>query len=461
MKKYLISIGLILGLYFLATGQNDSRVFAGELVSAKGGKSIPNARIKIQGATLIRGESDREGRFSIDINKNDKIFVITHPKFKTVTIDLGELKFAKVEVEPKSILPKKSGRILKAEKYERQYISINWNQPAIDYQKVEVGKFTISGSVMGEFPIESVDIKVNGKVDRDFSIVKSESNTRPFSKEIEIVSGRLYSIEIIATDKEDNQFSNVRHLSTNVKSKPEKRVALVIGNSAYNTSPLKNPINDARDMRVALREFGFTIYNHNGRVTDNLRYEDMKWAIRDFGKEIKDNYDVALVFYAGHGIEVGRTNYLLPIDARLNKKKDVNKECIPLDEITRVLKETGIRTNIVILDACRTSKFEEKPWRQFGRDGEDGGLVHTPATEGTIISYSAAEGEVASDNFNGRNGLFTKHLLTALKDYETSQKSISDLFQQVRTKVNTESEGAQTPFSYNGLMGEGFKFRKQ
>src|SRR5215475_6624622 len=195
-----------------------------------------------------------------------------------------------------------------------------------------------------------------------------------------------------------------------------KRVALVIGNAAYKSSPLSNPVNDARDMARVLRELGFeVIYKENASQTD------MKSSIREFGASIRAS-DVALFYYAGHGAQVKGENYLIPVNAVITKEEEVEYESVNAGFVLAQMANAQNKLNIVILDACRNNPFA----RSFRSAAS--GLAQMNAPAGTIIAYATEPGSVAADGA-GRNGLYTEELLKAMR---APGLKIEDVFKRVR-----------------------------
>ena len=176
-------------------------------------------------------------------------------------------------------------------------------------------------------------------------------------------------------------------------SASEQRLALLIGNSNYSHGgSLPNPVNDVRAMEKALEVLGFTV----------MKYEDcsqktMKKAMDEFGRKLKGK-DVGLFFYAGHGVQVSRYNYLIPVDAELSDEKKVEYNCVRADRVLAEMEIAGSKTNIVILDACRDNPFE-RSWR---RGTEGTGLAFMDAPSGSLIAYSTAPGKTALDG-SGQN----------------------------------------------------------
>ena len=222
----------------------------------------------------------------------------------------------------------------------------------------------------------------------------------------------------------------------------EHRIALVIGNARYrNIAVLRNPINDAQDMEVALKQKGFEVI----RVTDGTR-EQITQAVRSFELKIRDD-TTALVFYAGHGVQARGINYLIPVDARIQTAADLSTEAIDMDlAIMRRLEDRNPRLSIVILDACRNNPFPAGARSA----GEQAGLASISAPRGSIVAFSTAPNNVAQDG-SGRNGLYTKYLL---KEMLAPNRKIEDVFKRVRENVLKESGNKQTPWENSALTGD-------
>jgi formylglycine-generating enzyme required for sulfatase activity len=216
-----------------------------------------------------------------------------------------------------------------------------------------------------------------------------------------------------------------------------ERIALVIGNAAYEEAPLKNPVNDARAMARRLGELGFQVTK-----LEDASKAQMEDAIASFEGKLGPQKS-ALFYYAGHGIQVRGRNYLIPVDAELGSERRARFEAVDVGDVTEAMEYAKSQVNFVILDACRNNPFERR-WRGKGR-----GLVAVDAARGTLIAYATAPGSVAADG-DGENGLYTESLLAALK---TPGLSAEEVFKQVRAKVDKESSGQQTPWESSSLTG--------
>jgi hypothetical protein len=217
----------------------------------------------------------------------------------------------------------------------------------------------------------------------------------------------------------------------------EQRTALVIGNGAYSSGPLKNPVNDAADIATLLKKLGFSV-----ALKKNVGLQEMEEAIESFGNQLKRG-GVGLFYYAGHGVQVNGTNYLLPIGAKINKEADVKYQAVDANKILDEMATANNGLNIVMLDACRDNPFG----RSF-RNASRGLAIVSSAPSGTFISYSTSPGNVARDG-DGRNSPYTAALLKYL---QWPGLSISDVFINVRAKVKKET--GQVPWELSSLEGQ-------
>jgi uncharacterized caspase-like protein len=229
-----------------------------------------------------------------------------------------------------------------------------------------------------------------------------------------------------------------------------KRVAFVVGNSAYqNTAALANPTNDARDMAAALKGLGFDVIEG---VDLDKRSLDLK--TRDFARAL-GGADVALFFYAGHGLQVGGQNYLIPVDARLETERDLEFEATKVDFVLRQMElDRDNKTNIVFLDACRDNPLSRNLARSMGtRSASLGqGLAQVQTGVGTFISYSTQPGNVALDG-QGRNSPFTTALV---KHIASDGMSLNGVMNAVRKEVLSATQGKQVPWDHSSLTGDFF-----
>jgi uncharacterized caspase-like protein len=191
-------------------------------------------------------------------------------------------------------------------------------------------------------------------------------------------------------------------LLANEPALAEKRVALVLGNSAYqNVAPLPNPANDAAKMAATLKDAGFDVVDSRR----DLPAAETRRALRDFADRARDA-DIAVVYYAGHGIEVDGSNYLIPVDAKLERDTDIYDEALSLDRILIAI-EPAKKLRLVILDACRDNPFSKKMKRTVAARSVGQGLAKVePTSPNVLIAYSAKAGSTAADG-DGTNSPFT------------------------------------------------------
>ena len=226
----------------------------------------------------------------------------------------------------------------------------------------------------------------------------------------------------------------------NVSIQTEKRIALVIGNSNYTSSILPNPENDARAIADVLQKLGFVVFKY-----ENLSQSQMKRAIDDFGLKLKKG-DVGLFYYAGHGIQAKGFNYLIPVDAELQTEEQVDYDCVRADRVLSLMEVSGAKVNIIILDACRNNPFE----RSWTRSVSGRGLATMNAPKGTLIAYSTAPGNIASDG-NGGNSPYTSALIQSL---QIPNITIMQVFQIVRNMVAQRTQNQQVPWESTSLIGD-------
>jgi Caspase domain len=226
-----------------------------------------------------------------------------------------------------------------------------------------------------------------------------------------------------------------------------KRVALVISNSRYlHATALKNPASDARLIAGALRQAGFAV-----DARTDLGKAQAETALRDFGRKA-ENADVALIYYAGHGIEAGGENYLIPVDARLERDRDLDIEATKLETALRV--SEGARMRIVILDACRNNPFMASMQRTVRSRAVGRGLAAIEPEGETLVVYAAKAGATAADG-EGANSPFAEALAGRLVQ---PGLEIGLMFRAVRDDVLKRTARVQEPFTYGSLSGNAFYF---
>jgi Caspase domain len=227
----------------------------------------------------------------------------------------------------------------------------------------------------------------------------------------------------------------------------EKRIALVVGNSAYqNITRLDNPRNDATLVAETLSGLGFALIG--GRAQVDLDKAALDTDIQNFGQQIQ-GADVALFYYAGHGVQVNGSNYLVPVGANPTREADVDFQMVDINLVLRQMQGSGTKLNIVILDACRNNPFGAR-----GLRSADGGLAQMRAPEGTLISYATQPGSVAQDGTDGHSP-YTKALATTIKQ---AGLDIFQTFNQVGLAVKRETGGSQQPWVSSSPIDGSFYF---
>lgn len=227
----------------------------------------------------------------------------------------------------------------------------------------------------------------------------------------------------------------------------EKRIALVVGNTAYqNIARLDNPSNDAKLMAETLSSLGFALIG--GRAQLDLDKQTLDAAVQNFGRHIQ-GADVALFYYAGHGVQVSGSNYLVPVGANPTREADVDFQMVDVNLVLRQMRGSGTRLNMVILDACRNNPFGAR-----GLRASDGGLAQMRAPEGTLISYATQPGSVAQDGSDGHSP-YTRALAATIR---LAGLDIFQTFNQVGLTVKRQTGGAQQPWVSSSPIDGTFYF---
>jgi uncharacterized caspase-like protein len=227
------------------------------------------------------------------------------------------------------------------------------------------------------------------------------------------------------------------------------RVALVIGNGEYRYSkPLPNPVNDAHDVADALEQLDFTVI----RVF-NGDFGKIREGIRTFNAEI-EHADIGLIYYAGHGMELGGENWMIPVDAELKTDRDLFGEAIGLKTILQAVSRAG-SLGLVILDSCRDNPFAARMTRTKLTRSVDRGLARVEPTSNVLVAYAAKDGTTATDG-DGRNSPYTAALL---KHLGTRGLEVSFVFRKVRDDVMAATGRRQQPFVYGSLSSKAIYLR--
>jgi formylglycine-generating enzyme required for sulfatase activity len=219
------------------------------------------------------------------------------------------------------------------------------------------------------------------------------------------------------------------------------RIALVIGNSEYESGPLPNPANDAKLIAETLSDLGFEV-----ALRRNADQNTMKRAIQDFGARLEKAgpQAIGLFYYAGHGAQLNGRNYLIPTTARIEREADMEIEAVAADWVIEQMRYARNGLNIVILDACRNNPFT-RSMRSMDR-----GLATMDAPAGILIAYSTAPGEVAADG-DGRNSPYTEALTRNMRELH---EPVEQVFKRVRIGVMSATSGKQVPWESSSLTGD-------
>jgi len=338
---------------------------------------------------------------------------------------------------------------------------VSWDAPNTYSKEVTEGSFSVKLCVRSSVPVDEVAIWDNNvcKVNTATRAYKKKNNDLcdySFEFDIQLDPGRN-ELKAVVKNAGGSTVSESRYVSwiSSDAISNQKRVALVIGNSAYtNVGKLPNAANDAKLMSSVLQGLGFEVMSYT-----DIDRNTMKEAVYDFGDRLRETKAVGLFFYAGHGIQVDGINYLVPTTASLKRKEEVEDVCFSIDKVLGQLAYAENDLNIIILDACRDDPFAQTSRAIKG----DGGLAQINAPKGTFIAYSTAPGKTAADG-TGQNGLYTEQLAKALR----TPNKLEDVFKQVRNEVYRISHEEvakgvmaeeQIPWENSSVFGEFYFMR--
>ena len=318
---------------------------------------------------------------------------------------------------------------------------IEWLDNASTVNKKE---YQLKVCIKSNTKVEDVSVTVNGSQSRGINTVKSDGFDLTIDRKITLSEG--FNNIVINVKNGDGITTSEKMITYNaVNSDPEpnkKRIALVIGNANYRDidKRLKNPVNDATDFAAKLESLGFKVIRSLDQTQQN-----MEKAIYEFGKQAV-NYDVALFYYAGHGVACNGSNYMIPIDADLPEESSVKYKCTDTNLVLDMMENAHCQMKIMILDACRNNPFA----RGWHRGVSGSGLSIMNAPRGSFIAFSTSPGDVAQDG-TGRNSPYTTALLQTL---DIPNLSITDFFQEVLEKVATSTDERQTPWTSSSFRGK-------
>lgn len=220
------------------------------------------------------------------------------------------------------------------------------------------------------------------------------------------------------------------------------RVALLIGNAAYADAPLRNPLNDVREVAASLKPLGYAVTTH-----ENLKLAEMRDAIRKFVLTTR-SADVRLIYFAGHGLQMRGRSYLLPVGAKLDNESDVLERTADATELVEQLSAIENGANVVIIDACRVHPMFSGTRKMWAAKP---GLSKVTAPSGTVVAFSTRPGQVARDG-DGSISVYTRHLTRALR--QAPELPVEAFFKRVRAGVIAETQHKQVPWESSDLNGE-------
>jgi hypothetical protein len=400
--------------------------------TVKSGLKLEKVMVYLNGISIGQCEfkpvANEEGSYSVEKmitfkpGENSVYFVATNEKLQSEKSDLRY--FTNPEATPPVL---------------------SWGKPVEENSVSNIESVTIEAFIKSQSGLSSKKILVNGIPQVEENTPQNplpDGSAARFEGQIHLREGEN-SIYVMATNAAGSSSSEKRIIFYN-KALAEKRIALVFGNSQYgNKAPLKNPVNDANLMEGNLKSLGFEVIKKT-----NASKAEMERALADFCQKLP-SYNVALFYYAGHGLQVDGTNYLIPIDAKLADKAACKWEAVSLTAIVTEFEKYPNNINIVVLDACRNNPFTE--WVR----GNEAGFRFITDVSGTIIGYATAEGATAADG-TGDNGLYTEELVKQMN----IPQPIESVFKKTRVQVELRSNRTQSPRESSGLRGE-FYFKRQ
>lgn len=330
----------------------------------------------------------------------------------------------------------------------------NKETPKLDWLNcpatTDAPSFKLKVGVKSSSAITNSRVLVNGSVSRGIKVVKNDGYDMMIDSPVQLSEG---SNEIVV--EVTNAGGTVRESRTVIYNSktPEipskiqtlKKIALIIGNASYPEQPLRNTINDATAIASELKDLGFEVIS---LMNGNKKQVDA--AINELGGKA-GNYDVAMFYYAGHGVQYKGDNYLIPIDAELSTESDIEYECTNVNRLLSKLEDSRVKMKIVALDACRNNPFE-RSWHRGVQTGKGLSVINAPV--GTFISYATSPGTVAADGA-GEHSPYTAALLETLKEKDLP---IENVFKKVAAKVFSNTKQTQSPWYASSLFEGEFIF---
>lgn len=398
-----------------------------------------NSKSKIESVTItVNGIQDRGIK---TINNSDYDMTIN----RTLTLNEGA-NIIKVSVrnaagtaqEEKTIVYRPLGGELP---------SIEWIDLAATANKKE---YQMKLGIKSKSKVEEVNITVNGALTRGIKTVATDGYDLTVDRTLSLSEGLN---RIVVSVRNSDGISTSEKMITYQGNNPtpvfnDKRIAFVIGNSHYSNSEmnLTNPENDAKDVAEKLKSLGFEVV-----LKLDATLEDMDRELTSFGQKAKE-YDVAMFYYAGHGIQSKGVNYLIPTNIDNLAEDNMKYKCVDMERVLDVMEDSKCKLKIVILDACRNDPVS----RKWHRSTMNRGLSIMNAPVGTIISFSTAPGSTALDG-KGRNSPYTEAFLNTL---DMPNLDVFHFFQKVGASVLDKTQRSQNPWLSVSFTGD-FYFNKQ
>ena len=398
-----------------------------------------NSKSKIENVTIsVNGTQDRGIK---TINSSDYDLTVN----RTLTLNEGS-NVIKVSVknaagtaqEEKTIVYRPQGGELP---------SIEWLDFAATANKKE---YQMRLGIKSKSKVEEVNVTVNGALTRGIKTVASDGYDLTVDRTLALSEGLN---RIVVSVRNGDGISTSEKVITYQGNNPtpvfnDKRIAFVIGNSHYSNSEmnLANPENDAKDVAEKLKGLGFEVV-----LKLDATLEDMDRELTSFGQKAKE-YDVAMFYYAGHGIQSKGVNYLIPTNIDNLAEDNMKYKCVDMERVLDVMEDSKCKLKIVILDACRNDPLSRRWHRSAGTRGLS--LMNAPT--GTIISFSTAPGSTALDG-KGRNSPYTEAFLNTL---DMPNLDVFHFFQKVGASVLDKTQRSQNPWLSVSFTGD-FYFNKQ
>lgn len=386
----------------------------------------------------VNGEQDRgikpveQNEYSMTISKNIILKDGNNIIKVSVTNEGGTTQ------EEKTIIYKQQGYDIP---------TIDWLDFAATANKKD---YQIKLGIKSKSKIEEVNVSVNGDVSRGIKPVNVDGFDMTIDRMITLSEGLNRIIVSVRNGEGIATSEKVIKYVDGGTFFNDKRIALIIGNSHYSKAEnnLANPENDATDVAEKLKGLGFEVM-----LQLDASLKDMRTKLSEFKNKAKD-YDVALFYYAGHGIQSKGANYLIPSDINgLNDEEDLEYNCENMQHVLDVMDASSCKLKIVILDACRDNPLA----RSWHRSGGSRGLSLIQPPSGTLISFSTSPGKTASDGSGLRNSPYTAALLQTL---DIPNLELLPLFKTVNAEVKKRTKQAQNPWFLSDFSGD-FYFNNQ